>query len=595
MPTTGRPGPPEDTTPPLVTAPDRSAPVAPPGRCHRSRRRPGPTSPGPTRTPAAPVPRPRRPRGARRGGRAPRGGPGRRRRCARHRPPDDRAASDRSRLAPAARRAGDSRPAAGPAARAPAVRPGGRPAYPAARCAAPPPPAGAPRSRPPGSRGRGGDDEDAGDGEDGSTGPDDGWGVLPAQRRPHWPLGTDDADGVRDDWEERTRRPWLRLPLVVVVLAVVAVLVAAGVTLVNRPDAGREHRARRPERRAERARRPPGQRLRIVSVQDLDPFAGDRPRRTRTSRGQRRRRRPGHRLADRDLPRTGRPRRSQAGRGPGARPRLDRSGSARVDLTLVGSPTALDPVRRARPRSGAPTGIEGLEAGRAADGRRRRDRDRPRPARAHPLRRGLADLVAAGRRRLPRRDRRDRRTVLSVASRPRARRIRPTRTTARCSPPTSPATRTPSGRSSPATATGSGRWPCARPATRRRPPTPSRTRWSRRSAGPGPTARTPRVTTWLHRIVVNACLDRMRRPRVRAGRRAARRPRRARRAAHRRRSESRASPDPGASGASDAAVLRGPGHAAGRAAGRARAGRPPGPRRRGGSRDPRAARLGTVK
>ena len=84
-------------------------------------------------------------------------------------------------------------------------------------------------------------------------------------------------------------------------------------------------------------------------------------------------------------------------------------------------------------------------------------------------------------------------------------------TTRRCCAPMSPATAMPSPSWSAGTATGCGRSPCAPPATAKRPPTPCRTRCCR------PTARADRfrgesaVTTWLHRIVVNACLDRLRR------------------------------------------------------------------------------------
>ena len=56
---------------------------------------------------------------------------------------------------------------------------------------------------------------------------------------------------------------------------------------------------------------------------------------------------------------------------------------------------------------------------------------------------------------------------------------------------------------------------CARWATGRTPPTGCRTAWSRRTDGPGTFRGDAAVTTWLHRVVVNACLDRLRAAKVR--------------------------------------------------------------------------------
>ncbi len=80
-----------------------------------------------------------------------------------------------------------------------------------------------------------------------------------------------------------------------------------------------------------------------------------------------------------------------------------------------------------------------------------------------------------------------------------------------CCAPMSPATGTRSLSCSAGTATGSGRWRCVRSPTGRRRPTPSRTRCSPRTAPPARFRGDAAVTTWLHRIVVNACLDRIRR------------------------------------------------------------------------------------
>ena len=77
------------------------------------------------------------------------------------------------------------------------------------------------------------------------------------------------------------------------------------------------------------------------------------------------------------------------------------------------------------------------------------------------------------------------------------------------------ATPTRSASCSPGTATGSGRSRCAPWATPRTPPTGCRTAWSRRTAGPASFRGEAAVTTWLHRVVVNACLDRLRAAKVR--------------------------------------------------------------------------------
>ena len=89
------------------------------------------------------------------------------------------------------------------------------------------------------------------------------------------------------------------------------------------------------------------------------------------------------------------------------------------------------------------------------------------------------------------------------------------RATPTCCARTSTATRRRSACSSAGTATGSGRSRCAPWATARTPPTASRTAWSRRTAGPASFRGDAAVTTWLHRVVVNACLDRLRAAKVR--------------------------------------------------------------------------------
>ena len=222
------------------------------------------------------------------------------------------------------------------------------------------------------------DVDDAATGDTGDNAdPDDGWDVLPAQRRPNWPLGTDDADGVPDDWEERTRRSWLRLPLVVAVLAVLAVLVAGGVTLANRTDTPTSASTSDPTSSASSDAPAAGQRLRISSAADLDPFAVP-PEENPDEVGN---------AVDNDPDTawetvTYRGRADLGGLKPGVGLALDLGTIERVgslDLTLVGSPTGVA-LYAAPTASGPPTGIEGLKqvARRAKAGTRVRiDLDQP--------------------------------------------------------------------------------------------------------------------------------------------------------------------------------------------------------------------------
>lgn len=76
-------------------------------------------------------------------------------------------------------------------------------------------------------------------------------------------------------------------------------------------------------------------------------------------------------------------------------------------------------------------------------------------------------------------------------------------------PSTSQASRTRSVSSYAGTATASGPWPSAHWATARKRQTPCRTPWSPPFA-PHTFRGQSAVTTWLHRITVNACLDRAR-------------------------------------------------------------------------------------
>ncbi len=187
---------------------------------------------------------------------------------------------------------------------------------------------------------------------------DDGWDVLPAQRRPSWPLGTDDADGVPDDWEERTRRPWLRLPLVVAVLAVIVVLVVGGLTLGGKTDLGGGRNDSAGATSTPTRAPTSGQRLKIVGAKDLDPF-GVPPQENPDQVSN---------AVDNDPDTawqtvTYRRRPDLGGLKPGVGMVVDLGSIQRidsVDLRLVGSPTALT-VFAAPTASGPPSGIEGLQ------------------------------------------------------------------------------------------------------------------------------------------------------------------------------------------------------------------------------------------
>ena len=176
-----------------------------------------------------------------------------------------------------------------------------------------------------------------------------------------------------------------------------------------------------------------------------------------------------------------------------------------VDLTTVGSPTRV----QVYVTEDAPTNLQGAQLGGPDD----RDRD-PRcrspwtppspgryvvvwltslPAVGGGFRGEIAEVVVKG----------------ELTARP------TTAPTPTCWPPTSPATPTPSPRSSPATATGCGRSPLR---TMGNPHDAADglqdglvAAYRRADSFRGDAA----VTTWLHRVVVNACLDRLRAAKVR--------------------------------------------------------------------------------
>jgi hypothetical protein len=182
-----------------------------------------------------------------------------------------------------------------------------------------------------------------------------GTGSLPAQHEPNWPFGRDPEEEP-DDWEERTSRHWLRVPLVLAVLAVVAIVAAFVFTIGgkdnNNPGAGGGT--------SPSASSTPtsGQPIKVAAVKDLDPF-GDPPEENPDE---------AKNAVDGNPSTTwqtmtyrGRP--ELGGLKPGVGLMLD-LGSIKsvgsVAVNLVGSPTNL--VLYAAPTSASePTGIEGLD------------------------------------------------------------------------------------------------------------------------------------------------------------------------------------------------------------------------------------------
>ena len=101
-----------------------------------------------------------------------------------------------------------------------------------------------------------------------------GTGSLPVHREPDWPFGHDPEDEP-DDWEERTSRHWLRLPLVIAVLAVLAIA-AAFVFTIGGKDANKNPGSTSTESPSTSSTPTSGQPIKIAAVKDLDPF-GDPP------------------------------------------------------------------------------------------------------------------------------------------------------------------------------------------------------------------------------------------------------------------------------------------------------------------------------
>ncbi|RLV48100.1 hypothetical protein D9V37_18640 [Nocardioides mangrovicus] len=171
-----------------------------------------------------------------------------------------------------------------------------------------------------------------------------------------WPFDDEDPETPRDDWEERTRRPWLRLPvavlIVVVVLVVVASLIGFGGKVRKALPGGT---ASTPTASASPTA---GQQLKVRAVDDLDPYGvppEENPDQTRF-------------VIDGN-PRTAwttstyRGRADLGGLKPGVGVVLD-LGSIQpigsVSLALVGSPTSLDLYAAPTAARSTPTGIEGL-------------------------------------------------------------------------------------------------------------------------------------------------------------------------------------------------------------------------------------------
>ncbi len=181
-------------------------------------------------------------------------------------------------------------------------------------------------------------------------------GTVPVAGEPSWPFGDDEHDA---DWEEdRSNRHWLRLPLLVLALAVIAV-VAAIVFTVGRKDAKSPDQAATGGTSSSSTSSTPkaGQRIKITAVKDLDPFGNQQEHPAQAK------------FAIDGNPATtwqtltyrGRP--TLGGLKPGVGLLVD-LGSVKsvgsVAVNLVGSPTNLS-LYAAPTDSAEPTGIEGLK------------------------------------------------------------------------------------------------------------------------------------------------------------------------------------------------------------------------------------------
>ena len=217
-------------------------------------------------------------------------------------------------------------------------------------------------------------------------------------------------------------------------------------------EAGADRRGPRLRPAGRPARGEPRPGRRSPSTATPAPPGGPAP--TTTRLGAEERRRP-----------AGRPRRAREGQRRPAHPARQPDRGRPTDLEILAAPEDADRSDR------APTAWTQVATadGRRHAGRPRARRDRSPPGgwwSGSPSSRPSPAASRAGSRRSP-----------SAHDRPGLEADgRRARTTGRCSRRTSPATPRRSGRCSPGTATGSGRWRCAPPATRRTPPTRSRTR-----------------------------------------------------------------------------------------------------------------------
>lgn len=183
-----------------------------------------------------------------------------------------------------------------------------------------------------------------------------GTGSVPAQREPDWPFGSDPEE-ERDDWEERTSRHWLRLPLVILLLAAVAAVVAVIFTIGGGKDTKSPGATGSPSPSASSTAPTRGQPVKIVAVKDLDPFGSppeENPAEAKNAID-------GNPATTwQTLTYRGRP--DLGGLKPGVGLMVDLGSIQNVGsvaVNLVGTPTNL--VLYAAPTSsGAPSGIEGL-------------------------------------------------------------------------------------------------------------------------------------------------------------------------------------------------------------------------------------------